>query len=93
MYHYTGTVYADENSPNPADYMGRLWGGASFKVDANWNITSDLLENPYQTQNGYRYTSMGVESDWQGEVDYDKYRYAIEDHLSLEEWHNSFAAW
>lgn len=93
VYHYTGAAYVDENSPNPADYMGRLWGGASFKVDANWNITSDLLENPYQTQNGYRYTSMGVESDWQGEVDYDKYRYAIEDHLSLEEWHNSFAAW
>ena len=93
VYHYTGTVYVDENSPNPADYMGRLWGGASFKVDAKWNITSDLLENPYQTQNGYRYTSMGVESDWQGELDYGKYRYAVGDHLSLEEWHNSFAAW
>ena len=93
VYHYTGAVYVDENSPNPADYMGRLWGGASFKVDANWNITSDLLENSYQTQNGYRYTSIGVESDWQGEVDYDKYRYGTEDHLSLEEWHNSFAAW
>lgn len=93
VYHYTGVIYEDENSPNPADYMGRMWGGANFKVDANLNMESELLQNPYQTQNVYRYTTNGVESDWQGEADYKEYRYAAEGNLSLEEWHNAFATW
>ena len=93
VYHYTGVIYEDENSPNPADYMGRMWGGANFKVDANLNMESELLKNPYQTQNVYRYTTNGVESDWQGEADYKEYRYAAEGNLSLEEWHNAFATW
>ena len=85
VYHYTGAVYTDVDGPNPVDYMGRMWGGPSFKVDANLNMDSELLYNPYQAQNGYRYTSDGVVPDWEGEVDYAKYRYAISGSMTLRE--------
>ena len=91
VYHYTGAVYENVDSPNPADYMGRMWGGASFKVDANYNLSSDLLRNPYQARNGYQYLSDGIKTDWEGEVDYEKYRYAIEGNLSLEEWNHALS--
>ncbi len=89
VYHYTGAIYTDVDSPNPADYMGRMWGGPSFKVDANFNMDSELLYNPYQAQNGYRYTSDGVVPDWEGEVDYAKYRYAISGSMTLRERYES----
>ena len=92
VYHYTGSVYEDEKGPNPAEYMGRMWGGANFKVDANLNIESELLKNPYQAQNVYQYTTNGVESDWQNEANYEEYRYAVEGNLSLEEWHKALAS-
>lgn len=85
VYHYTGAVYDDVDGPNPADYMGRMWGGANFKVDANFNMASELLYNPYQAQNGYQYLSSGVQPDWEGEVDYAKYRYAISGQMTLRE--------
>lgn len=85
VYHYTGAVYDDVDGPNPADYMGRMWGGPNFKVDANFNMDSELLYNPYQAQNGYQYTVDGVQPDWEGEVDYAKYRYAISGSMTLRE--------
>lgn len=85
VYHYTGAVYDDVDGPNPADYMGRMWGGANFKVDANFNMASELLYNPYQAQNGYQYLSSGVQPDWEGEVNYSKYRYAISGQMTLRE--------
>ena len=85
VYHYTGAVYDDVGGPDPADYMGRMWGGANFKVDANFNMASELLYNPYQAQNGYQYLSSGVQPDWEGEVDYAKYRYAISGQMTLRE--------
>ena len=91
VYHYTGAVYDDMDSPNPANYMGRMWGGASFKVDADYNLHSDLLSNPYQAGNGYQYLRNGIQPDWEGEVDYDKYRYAAEGNLSLEEWNHALS--
>lgn len=89
VYHYTGAIYNDVDYPNPADYMGRMWGGPNFKVDANFNIESELLRNPYRVQNGYRYTLDGIQPDWEGEVDYEKYRYAAEGNLSLKEWNDA----
>ena len=89
VYHYTGAVYDDVGGPDPADYMGRMWGGQNFKVDANFNLASELLKNPYQAQNGYQYTSDGVQSDWEGEVDYEKYRSAAQGNLSLREWNDA----
>ena len=68
-----------------------MWGGASFRADANYNLLSDLLSNPYQAQNSYQYLSNGIQPDWKGEVDYEKYRYAIEGNLSLEEWNEAFS--
>lgn len=85
VYHYTGAVYDDVGGPDPADYMGQMWGGANFKVDANFNMASELLYNPYQAQNGYQYLSSGVQPDWEGEVDYAKYRYAISGQMTLRE--------
>lgn len=85
VYHYTGAIYNDVDYPNPADYMGRMWGGPNFKIDANCNMDSELLYNPYQAQNGYLYTSDGVMPDWEGEVDYVKYRYAISGKMTLRE--------
>ena len=91
VYHYTGAVYDDVDGHKPADYMGRMWGGASFKVDADYNLHSDLLSNPYQARNGYQYLRNGIQPDWEGEVDYDKYRYAAEGNLSLEEWNHALS--
>lgn len=85
VYHYTGAADEDVNGSDPADYMGRMWGGANFKVDANFNMASELLYNPYQAQNGYQYLSSGVQPDWEGEVDYSKYRYAISGQMTLRE--------
>lgn len=85
VYHYTGAVYEDVDGPNPADYKGRMWGGANFKVDYNLNLSSELLQNPYQVRNGYQYFTDGVRSDMEGEVDYEKYRAAIDGELSLED--------
>lgn len=91
VYHYTGAVYDDVDGHKPADYMGRMWGGASFKVDADYNLHSDLLSNPYQARNGYQYLRNGIQPDWEGEMDYDKYRYAAEGNLSLEEWNHALS--
>ena len=85
VYHYTGAADEDGDGSDPADYMGRMWGGANFKVDANFNMASELLYNPYQAQNGYQYLSSGVQPDWEGEVNYSKYRYAISGQMTLRE--------
>ncbi len=85
VYHYTGAADEDVDGSDPADYMGQMWGGANFKVDANFNMASELLYNPYQAQNGYQYLSSGVQPDWEGEVDYAKYRYAISGQMTLRE--------
>ena len=89
VYHYTGAVYDDVDGPNPADYMGRMWGGQNFKVDADFNLDSELLKNPYQAKNGYQYTPDGVQPDWEGEADYEKYRAAAQGDLSLKEWNDA----
>ena len=89
VYHYTGAVYDDVDGSNPADYMGRMWGGQNFKVDTNFNLDSELLKNPYQAKNGYQYTSDGVQPDWEGEADYEKYRAAARGDLSLKEWNDA----
>lgn len=91
VYHYTGATYEDSDGPDPAEYMGRMWGGANFKVDANQNMFSELLENPYQARNGYQYSVSGVSADLEGEVDYEKYRAAVEGKLSLEEWNRALS--
>ena len=85
MYHYTGAIYDDADYPNPADYVGRMWGGSNFKVDANLSLNSELLYNPYQAQNGYQYIMDRMQPDWEGEVDYAKYRYAISGKMTLRE--------
>lgn len=90
VYHYTGAVYEDVDSPNPADYMGRMWGGVNFKVDSNHNLSSELLHNPYQARNGYQYLD-SLQPDWEGEVDYEKYLRAINGELSLQEWNHALS--
>lgn len=90
VYHYTGAVYDIEDGPLPAEYMGRMWGGANFKVDANHNLSSELLHNPYQARNGYQYLD-SLQPDWEGEVDYEKYLRAINGELSLQEWNHALS--
>ena len=85
VYRYVGTI------DTPASYCGKMWGGPNLKLDHNGTMESELEANPYQAQNWYYYFSDGVQVG--SEADYELYREAVNGELSLEEWHNAFAAW
>lgn len=78
-------VYSYTNSENIAAYRGRIWGGGNTKLTSDGYLESELLRNPYHGFNTYGYNS-GTGVTPYDEVDYEKYLFAVEGNLSLEEW-------
>ena len=64
---------------------GRIWGGGNTKLTSDGYLESELLRNPYHGFNTYGYNFRTGVTIYD-EVDYEKYLFAVEGNLSLEEW-------
>lgn len=84
-------VYSYTNSENIAAYRGRIWGGGNTKLTSDGYLESELLRNPYHGFNTYGYNSSTGITPYD-EVDYEKYLFAVEGNLSLEEWNTALSS-
>ncbi len=78
-------VYSYTGDENIAAYRGRIWGGGNTKLTSDGYLESELLRNPYHGFNTYGYNFRTGVTIYD-EVDYEKYLFAVEGNLSLEEW-------
>lgn len=78
-------VYSYTGGENIAAYRGRIWGGGNTKLASDGYLESELLRNPYHGFNTYGYNFRTGVTIYD-EVDYEKYLFAVEGNLSLEEW-------
>lgn len=78
-------VYSYTGGENIAAYRGRIWGGGNTKLTSDGYLESELLRNPYHGFNTYGYNFRTGVTIYD-EVDYEKYLFAVEGNLSLEEW-------
>lgn len=84
-------VYSYTGGENAAAYRGRIWGGGNTKLTSDGYLESELLRNPYHGFNTYGYNSTTGVTPYD-EVDYEKYLFAVEGNLSLEEWNTALSS-
>ena len=84
-------IYSYTSSENVAAYRGRIWGGGNTKLTSDGYLESELLRNPYHGFNTYGYNSSTGITPYD-EVDYEKYLFAVEGNLSLEEWNTALSS-
>lgn len=84
-------VYSYTGGENAAAYRGRIWGGGNTKLTSDGYLESELLRNPYHDFNTYGYNSSTGITPYD-EVDYEKYLFAVEGNLSLEEWNTALSS-